>query len=252
MGLVGFDPELVATSIKNVQSAYDDLIRAIEADMQSQFVNGMQDKWACADAQKFFQSFKEVMDTLIKDSNNTFQSVVEAMNSAANGWAQQTGGSWAPKAFNRLDKQIDVSGIRENIGGVRGVDPEATSVSGRLASISGSAIGALAASITCIFTDNVAIQAAVFVVTSLIMILFMKPLAKKLFKTKDVPMNNKTVIGKNGIVTQTIDNINSKGQVKVAGELWSAISKEDDEIIEKGATVLIEDINGVKLIVKKV
>ena len=114
------------------------------------------------------------------------------------------------------------------------------------------AIGALAASITCIFTDNVAIQAAVFVVTSLIMILFMKPLAKKLFKTKDVPMNNKVVIGKNGIVTQTIDNINSKGQVKVAGELWSAISKEDDEIIEKGATVLIEDINGVKLIVKKV
>lgn len=113
-------------------------------------------------------------------------------------------------------------------------------------------IGALAATFSCIFTDNVAIQATVFVVTSLIMILFMKPLVNKLFKTKDVPMNNKAVIGKNGIVTQTIDNINSKGQVKVSGELWSAISKEDDEIIEKGATVLIEDINGVKLIVKKV
>ena len=67
------------------------------------------------------------------------------------------------------------------------------------------AIGALAASITCIFTDNVAIQAAVFVVTSLIMILFMKPLAKKLFKTKDVPMNNKVVIGKNGIVNNAMN-----------------------------------------------
>lgn len=145
MGLVGFDPELVATSIKNVQSAYDDLIRAIATDMQSQFVNGMQDKWACADAQKFFQSFKNVMDILIKDSNNTFQSVVEAMNSAANGWAQQTGGTWANKAFNRLDKEIDVSSIQENIGGVRGADPEATSVSGRLASISSSAISALSA-----------------------------------------------------------------------------------------------------------
>lgn len=143
MGLVGFDPELVATSINNVQNAYNNLIRAIATDMQSQFVNGMQDKWACTDAQTFFQRFKEVIDTLITDSNNTFQSVVEAMNSAANGWAQQTGGSWSAKSFDRLDKKMDVSGIKENIGGVRGVDPEATSVSSRLTSISGAAVSAL-------------------------------------------------------------------------------------------------------------
>ena len=83
------------------------------------------------------------------------------------------------------------------------------------------------------------------------MILFMKPLAKRLFKTKDVPMNSKTVIEKNGIVVQEIDNLNSKGQVKVNGELWSAISK-DGEKISKGSTVIIKSIEGVKLIVEKV
>ncbi len=112
-------------------------------------------------------------------------------------------------------------------------------------------IGAIAAAISCIFTNNVVIQSAVFVVVSILMIVFMKPLVKRLFKTKDVPMNNKAVIGKNAIVTQDIDNLNSKGQVKVNGELWSAIS-QDDEIIIKGSTVLVKETEGVKLVVKKV
>ena len=64
-------------------------------------------------------------------------------------------------------------------------------------------------------------------------------------------MNNKAVIDKNGIVVQEIDNLNSKGQIKVNGELWSAIS-EDDEVIKKGTTVIVKDIQGVKLLVKKV
>lgn len=112
-------------------------------------------------------------------------------------------------------------------------------------------VGAVAAAISSLFTDNFVIQTAVFVLVSTIMILFMKPLAQKLFKTKDVKMNNKALIDKNGIVTQEIDNLNSKGQVKVSGELWSAIS-ENDEVIEKGATILIKDVKGVKLVVKKV
>lgn len=112
-------------------------------------------------------------------------------------------------------------------------------------------LGALFAAISCIFTDNIVIQTAVFVITSTIMIIFMKPLAKKLFAVKDIPMNNKVLIGKNGIVTQTINNIDSRGQIKVNGELWSAISSSDEEI-EKGATIIIEDVKGVKLIVKRV
>lgn len=113
------------------------------------------------------------------------------------------------------------------------------------------AIGALAAAISCIFTDNILIQTLVFTFVSTILIIFMKPIAKKLFKTKDISMNNKAIIDKNGIVVQEINNLCSKGQVKVSGELWSAIS-EDDEIIEKGATIIVKDIKGVKLLVKKV
>lgn len=143
MSLVGFDPDLVTRSINSVQSAYKELIQAIATDMQGQFVNGMQDKWACNDAISFFQTFKSTIDSLITDSNNAFQSVVEAMNSAANGWAQQTGSSWSAKQFDRIDKNMDISCIKENIGGVRGVDPEATGVAAKLPNIASSAVSAL-------------------------------------------------------------------------------------------------------------
>ncbi len=107
MGLLGFDPELVATSINSVQTAYDSLISAIATEMQTQFVNAMQDKWACNDAQVFFSQFKEVLDKLITESNNTFESVIESMNSAASNWAQNTGSAWSSKTFTRIDKTID-------------------------------------------------------------------------------------------------------------------------------------------------
>lgn len=143
MALTGFDPDLVSTSIDKVISAYEELMKALGDDMQTQFVNGMQDKWACNDAQTFFQNFKEADEELITKSNNTFESVVNSMNSAAQAWAESTGSNWGGKSFTRNDKKIDITGIQENIGGVRGVDPEATTVSAKLPTIATSAESAL-------------------------------------------------------------------------------------------------------------
>ena len=143
MGFIGYNDEEIITSIKGVQSAYEDLIKAIADDMQNLFVNGMEDKWACTYAQTFFADFKNLVDTLIKDSNDTFQSVVDSMNSAANGWAENTGTPWSSKQFVRLDKSIDVSRIKENINGDRGADPDVTEVAGKLSGIASAAVTAL-------------------------------------------------------------------------------------------------------------
>lgn len=113
-------------------------------------------------------------------------------------------------------------------------------------------IGALFAFVTSLITPNLGIQIAVFAISTTLMIVFMKPLVKKFFKTKDTPMNNDAVIGKNGIVIKDINTLEAKGQVKVSGELWSAFTEDETEIIEKGSTVLVEDVEGVKLKVKKV
>jgi len=54
-----------------------------------------------------------------------------------------------------------------------------------------------------------------------------------------------------GIVIEKIDTIQGTGQIKVSGQIWSAKSF-DKGVIERDDRVEILDIQGVKLVVKKI
>lgn len=112
-------------------------------------------------------------------------------------------------------------------------------------------IGAFLAFLTSLVTPNIGIQIGVFTVSTIILILLTKPLTKKFFKTKDTSMNNNAIIGKKGTVVKAIKNSETKGQVKVDGELWSAIISDDEKPVKEGECVIVEKIEGVKLKVKK-
>ena len=108
-------------------------------------------------------------------------------------------------------------------------------------------IGSLLAMITSFITDSIFIQTTVFVISSCILILLTKPFVKKFVdKGKSIVTNAYGIIGKTGIVTVDIDTLESTGQVKVNGEIWSA---KADSNIPKGTEVEITKIEGVKLIV---
>ena len=111
-------------------------------------------------------------------------------------------------------------------------------------------IGSLFAMITSFFTDNIFIQTAVFVISSTILIFATKPFVKKFTQAKSpIKTNVYSIIGKTGIVTQEINSIHSTGQIKVDGELWSAIGENDSSIIPKDSEVKILEVKGVKTIV---
>lgn len=112
-------------------------------------------------------------------------------------------------------------------------------------------IGALLAMIVSFFTTNIIIQTAVFVISSIILILATKPFVKRFVDVKKTNTNVFSIIGKKALVIKEIDPINAKGQIKVNSEIWSAES-ENGEKIEEGSEVEIIRINGVKAIVKKV
>ena len=114
-------------------------------------------------------------------------------------------------------------------------------------------VGAFLAFLTSLIVpENLLVQIIVFVVSTVLMIIFTKPLINKLFKNKDnTSMNNSAVLGKKGIVIKKIDKDNPVGQVKVNGELWSAIKSDKDKAINVGESVIIEKIDGVKLLVRK-
>lgn len=111
------------------------------------------------------------------------------------------------------------------------------------------AIGALLAMVTSFFTTNVMIQTSVFVIASTILIFATKPFVKKFANNKNaIQTNVYSTVGKIGIVTKDIDSLQSLGQVKVGGEIWSAIGV-DDMNIPQGTEVEIKEIKGVKAIV---
>ena len=111
-------------------------------------------------------------------------------------------------------------------------------------------IGALIAMVVSLFTSNIAIQTAVFVFSSTILLFFTRPFVNKFSKKDDeVQTNAYSIIGKRGIVIKDIDPISGAGQVKVGTEVWSAKSL-DDRKIEKGLEVEIMEIDGVKAVVK--
>ena len=112
-------------------------------------------------------------------------------------------------------------------------------------------IGALLAMVTSFITDNIFIQALVFVITSTLLLIFTRPLVNKFIKIpKEIKTNAYSIIGKKGIVISKINNIEGTGQIKIDGEIWSAKSATDEDIPENTEVEIVE-IDGVKAVVKE-
>ncbi len=111
--------------------------------------------------------------------------------------------------------------------------------------------GALVSLILALCGLSVTVQVVVFATLSLIcLIVGMTLIRKRLKMKKPVPTNADRLIGMDGVVSEAIDNVTAKGEVKADGKRWSARS-EDGSAIEEGAIVTILRIEGVKLIVEK-
>ncbi|MDD5935673.1 MAG: NfeD family protein [Clostridiales bacterium] len=111
--------------------------------------------------------------------------------------------------------------------------------------------GALVAFIAAICGANIAVQIVLFVIVSLILLIFTRPIAMKRLNKNRVKTNYEGLIGKVVKITKTVDNSNQTGEACVNGQDWTVRSYNDDEIIEPGTKVKIVNIEGVRLIVTK-
>ncbi len=111
-------------------------------------------------------------------------------------------------------------------------------------------IGAIFALLVSIFIDSILIQTIVFIVVSVILMIFTRPLVNRIISIKEtVPTNIYTIKNKEGYVIDDLNNIDYSGKVKVNGELWSATSDTD---LKKGTKIKVIDVDGVKLKVEAV
>lgn len=111
--------------------------------------------------------------------------------------------------------------------------------------------GAFIAAIAGAFGASLPIEVLCFVVVSVLLLVLTRPLAVKHLDSKTEKTNAEALVGKSAVVLTKINNLNGTGQVKVNGMEWSARTADDTVTIEKGETVKIVEIQGVKLIVEK-
>ena len=104
------------------------------------------------------------------------------------------------------------------------------------------AAGALVATIAAACGAPVLVQVILFLVVSVLMLVFTRPVAMRYFNVGRTKTNVDSMLGERGIVTGRIDNLHSCGQVTLKGMEWSARSQE-------GTVVIVKKIDGVKLIV---
>ncbi len=110
--------------------------------------------------------------------------------------------------------------------------------------------GALAALIAALCGAELWVQVVLFFTVSILLLLCLRPLSKRLIKQKKVATNADSNIGKEAVVTERIDNLQGSGAVRISGVEWSARSADGSEI-EKGAVVRVLRIEGVKVCVER-
>lgn len=111
--------------------------------------------------------------------------------------------------------------------------------------------GALVATVASLFDAPPVLQIIIFLVVSVLLLFFTRPLAVKYFNKDRVRTNAESLVGRQAIVISEIDNLQGIGQVNVGGMEWSARTKTDGVTLPVGTVTTVLAINGVKLVVEE-
>lgn len=87
---------------------------------------------------------------------------------------------------------------------------------------------------------------AAFAVATGLLLYLGRPLAARFQQNKLVPSNVDAVVGREGLVLETVDPVQNTGLVRVGSEQWRARS---DETIEAGQKVCVLAVEGTTLVV---
>lgn len=111
--------------------------------------------------------------------------------------------------------------------------------------------GALAALFCYAIGLNWGWQFAIFVLVSLVLLIFTRPWALKYLKPHLIKTNYEQLIDEKVCLTEDVDNLQGKGTAVYKGQEWTARAYEENETFKAGTIVKIKEIRGVTLYVVK-
>ena len=110
------------------------------------------------------------------------------------------------------------------------------------------ALAAVAAGIIAAIGAGVVVQFLVFIAASIASLALIRPVAKRHLRTPaQLRTGTAALVGSKAVVTERVDDLS--GQVKIGGEVWSARSFMEGEVIEPGARVEVAKIEGATALV---
>lgn len=110
--------------------------------------------------------------------------------------------------------------------------------------------GALVSFIAGVLGFGLPVQVILFIVVSIALLVLTRPVAMKYFNQERQKTNAESLIGQQALVIEDIDTLKASGRVEVRGQEWAAKTDEPDGRIAKNSVVVINGIQGVKLIVR--
>jgi membrane protein implicated in regulation of membrane protease activity len=110
------------------------------------------------------------------------------------------------------------------------------------------AIAAVLAALVALVGGSLAVQWIVFVAASIATLLVLRPIARRHLQTPArIRTGTAALVGTRAMVLERVDV--HGGRVKIGGEVWSARSYDEDEVIEPGTRVEVMQIDGATALV---
>lgn len=114
------------------------------------------------------------------------------------------------------------------------------------------AAGALVSAFAAMFGAPIWLQWIIFIVISGILIACTRKFAMKHLNNRLEKTNAESLIGKQSVVIEEIDNAAPSGKIRIGDVEWTARSVKEGIVIPKNQKVVIREISGVKCMVEPV
>lgn len=112
------------------------------------------------------------------------------------------------------------------------------------------AAGAALAALADVLGAGTVVSFAVFLASSILLLMVVRPIARSHRRTPAaIRTGTQALIGERATVVERISNDEAVGCVRIGGEVWTARSYDDDEVIDEGARVEVIEIRGATALV---
>ncbi len=110
------------------------------------------------------------------------------------------------------------------------------------------AVAAVVASVAAALGAGLALQLTVFIVASIASIGVLRPVARRHLRTPaQLRTGTQALVGAQAEVLERVDR--RGGQIKLAGEIWTARAYDEDDVLEVGAQAHVMKIDGATALV---